>query len=142
MLSQFLHDCRLVEQARDLLAGAGRVHVLDALEPKAADALHQAFQSVEWLLSAGGPQGHYNLSRDALGGLDAPTRQAFIADVHARARIGFQYMFETYRISDDVEAGRLTEGPFADFYRYLNSSSGLAWLRGVTGDERIAYVDA
>lgn len=51
-------------------------------------------------------------------------------------------MFETYRISDDVEAGRLTEGPFADFYRYLNSSSGLTWLRGVTGDERIAYVDA
>jgi Rps23 Pro-64 3,4-dihydroxylase Tpa1-like proline 4-hydroxylase len=62
--------------------------------------------------------------------------------IHARAATEFQYLFDSFRISDEVEAGRLKDGPLADIFSGLNAPGMIARLRAMTGDERIEYLDA
>ena len=72
-------------------------------------------------------------------------RQQVEAAIAQGGRTGFQFDFDTWRISDHLEAGRRQGGivaPLEAAYDFLNSAPFLGFVRKLTGDPRPAYVDA
>ena len=128
-----------------LLKKFGRLHIPDILAPADANAVAQAL--------AGAPYARTFLVRGkgfraTPEAYEASPRQiraeVETAIVHG-ARTGFQYDFDNWPVSDEIEADRRLGGPVAAIeaaYDLLNSQAGLGFLRQITGDDRIAYVDA
>lgn len=141
-ISHAFHKPALAQQTRRLLARTGRVHLPGFLEDEAAKLMFGALQQVEWRLVVNTDAGAYDFAAADLEAL-GPTRQRdLLAAVHSRASKQFQFMFDSFRISDLSEAGDLKGGMLFDLFNELNSEGVLATLREVTGEPDIAYLDA
>lgn len=87
-------------------------------------------------------------------GVEAPLKAFLAADqrrlqleaeVANTAQSGFQYSYDSYRLSGQLEAGRRVGGDFAPVeavYDFLNSEVFLAFVRQITDDQAPAYCDA
>jgi SM-20-related protein len=120
----------------------GRVHIPDFLPAVYADELLCAMRDLRWKLAISGQMNSYDLDPKEVEALPVEKRDGLVAAVHAQARSGFQFMFESYRISDEYEKGALVDGPLAAFFEAWNDDAVLGLLRAMTGDERIVYADA
>ncbi|UPT65052.1 MAG: 2OG-Fe(II) oxygenase [Hyphomonadaceae bacterium JAD_PAG50586_4] len=142
LIANDLLDERMLARARDVLAKTGRLHLPGVLQPLAAQALLQESEMLDWRLVFQGKQGGYDLKSADVAALDVSKRHQLLDLIHAQATDEFQYLFDSFRVSDEVDSGRYVNGQMADLYRWLNSEAGLQFLRKLTGDERCAYVDA
>lgn len=132
-------------QARAFKA-RGRLHAPDFLTLEAAEALAAALETLAWTQSVLVNGKPYDLGPEALAALPRARAAELDAAVDRGARTGFQYRFDTWRISDAAEAG----GPAAEtgppalmaLYDVLNGPAFLDWVRTVTGEPACAYVDA
>lgn len=132
----------LAPRTSAVLKSAGRIHIPDFLTAECATALHHALQNLDWKITLNGAKDSYDLSAADIGALDLERKQAILDVAHTQARSGFQFLFDTYRISDEVERGALTEGLLADFFAWWNGEAGLGLMRAITGDPAIVYADA
>lgn len=67
------------------------------------------------------------------------------AEVAHSAQYGFQFSYDSYRLSDQLSAGNRVGGSFEPVeavYDFLNSPVFLDFVRKLTGDEAPAYCDA
>jgi SM-20-related protein len=142
VVSEAVAQHGFLAQAGAALARSGRVHIPEFLNETAARALYQALQATEWRLALNGDVGSYDLTAANVAALDPGQRQRFIGAIHGKAQTGFQFMFDSCRVSDLCESGALAEGALADLYSTLNSEAFLALMRELTRDPRIAYLDA
>ncbi|MDZ4371857.1 MAG: 2OG-Fe(II) oxygenase family protein [Phenylobacterium sp.] len=87
----------------------------------------------------------YDIGLDALAQFP-PERARQLADAVAdRAREGFQYQYDAWRLSDLMERGETPDGalaPLAQLYRLLNGEAFLGLIRDLTGEPRAAFADA
>ena len=141
-LGESTQDRSLTAQARALLRQNGRVHVPGFLSEAAAQSTFDAMQHADWRVLCRGQATTYEAPVDGFAALDGVSQAQLFSSLYADAATGFQYLYDVFRISDKVEAGELSEGALAQAYAEFNSSTGLAALRRLTGDDRIAYVDA
>ncbi len=118
------------------------VHVPNFLSEAEAHALYGAMQALDWRLALNGVARAYDFKAADLAAFDLAERGKLVTAVHAQAKQGFQFLFDSYRISDECEAGALTQGPLAELFAALNSEPVLKGLRTLTGDTRIANLDA
>jgi SM-20-related protein len=122
---------------------AGRLHVPDFLDPSGAAGLHEALvRSTTWSRSLLLGQKPFTLSSTEWDALPDARRAALESGMWEQARTGFHYAFDTWAVSDEVEAGRRTGHPAEAFYDFLNGPVFLDWVRATTGDERASYCDA
>lgn len=135
-------DERVLVEARRILNQNGRVHLPGILRQSAAEALLRESEGLDWRLVFRGQQGGYDLKSADIDALDVGKRRTLLHLINAQATGEFQYLFDSFRVSDEVEAGRYESGAMADLYRWLNSDAGLQLLRRLTGDDRCVYVDA
>lgn len=142
VLAPAMDDPRLVAQVRSVLGGAGRVHVPEFFTLGAAQFLFEACRDADWRLVFKGSQATYDVAAKDVGALEVGQKVELLSAVHAQAASGFQYLYDSYRISDEAESGSLKTGPFASFFAGLNAEPMLERLRALTGDDRIAYLDA
>lgn len=137
-----LNDTRIVAQVRGLLARGGRVHVPELFAAQAAKELLEACREVEWKLVFRGARTNFDLAAKDVSALEVGQKAALLDSVNAQATTGFQYLYDSYRISDFAEAGTLEPGPMSSFFAALNSEHMLKCFRALTGDDRIEYLDA
>ena len=142
VVSEAVHDQGFLRQARATLARSGRIHLPGFLDESAARATHDAMQAADWRLAVNGEAGSYDLSAANVAALNPGQQQKLVGAIHAKAHAGFQFMFDSFRVSDLCETGALTDGAFADLFAMLNSERYLALMREITGDPRIVYLDA
>ena len=127
-------------------ARSGRIHIPEFLTTEAATGLFQALTGdLAWsrTLLLGG-QG-YEAPVGDLAAIPAPTRQDLERAVAEAARAGFQYDYETWRLSDRMEAAQRAGGSAAAleaFYDLLNSEAFLGRVRDLTGNPTPAFCDA
>lgn len=89
-------------------------------------------------------------SGDKLFELDRATRQSMDRDtsdkleqaIYAGARSGFQYRYETIRVTDDAAERSASNDPLARFATWMSSGATRDYLRAVTGAPDIAFADA
>lgn len=139
--SDFLKPA-LLAAAHKIVARNGRIHMPGFLTDQGARILFEEMQCVDWRVALKTETQSYDISATEGAALDPAQAGALLEAVHARAAHNFQYLFDSFRVSDLVESGQLTSGPLASLFTELNSEPALAALRQLTGDTRIAYLDA
>jgi Rps23 Pro-64 3,4-dihydroxylase Tpa1-like proline 4-hydroxylase len=131
------------DRIRPVFRAAGRVHLPGALSAAWAERLYAALaEDTPWrrsLLSAGKP---VNAPLESLTALSEADLGKLREAQNREARQGFQYAFDTWPVSDEIEAGRRIGHPAEAFYDFLNSEAFLGYVRRLTGDDRAAYCDA
>jgi len=127
---------------RQRLRGEGRAQISPAMDAHQAARLLQAVEQAPFRLSVNSGAKSLDLSLDELASLQPEQEAKFTELIHAGAASGFQYCFDTYRLSDEVEGGQLTSGPLLDLYRGLNSQPFLDRCRYLADDDSIEFCDA
>ena len=124
-------------------AGSGRLHVPGFLSAPGAAALSAALTGeTRWRRAVNQGEKSWDVPVDELERLPEADRERLSQLAWSAARQGFQYLFDSYRISDEVEAGRGAADALEGAYHFLNGEPFLDFVRDLTGDPRPRYCDA
>jgi SM-20-related protein len=121
----------------------GRLHIPGILEPACAAALGRHLASeLSWTRVFNSGADTFELDAVQMAAM-TPERWARLeASIHASAREGFQFCFDSVRVSDDADE-RNARGWLIDaFAAFLNGPEFLGFARAVTGAADIDFVDA
>ena len=134
------------EALAPVLAGQGRLHIPAIFEEASAQRIGAALTADQpWIrsLRASGAGGDM---RGADWDAMTPAQHAAWRTLLLKGADGtLQYQFDSWRVSDQVEADQRLGGalaPIEAVYDWLNSETGLDFLRRLTGDVDCNYVDA
>lgn len=120
----------------------GRLHIPEFLDPADANLLHHDLRSRgDWRLVVNQGERSFDLDRAAQKALSSAQRQQLEQAVHAEARYGFQYLYESVRVPDE-DAARGEIDPLHRFARFMSSDPVRTLLRQVTGQPAIDFADA
>lgn len=127
----------------EVFAARGRVQVREFLAGDAAARLHAALRTRDdWRQVINSGDKVFDLDRATRAAMSKAQVDALDASVHAGARDGFQYRFESIRVPDgDVERGASAD-LLARFAEWMSQGEARDFLREVTGDPVIAFADA
>lgn len=127
---------------RDVLTRVGRAHVGNFLDPEAAKRLLETLRAVNWQITFRDGPTVIEADLKEFEGLSLADRAQIMQRVSVQAAREFQFLYDKARITEKVEAGERPEGALADFVAAMNSEPVLKVFRAITGEPRIAYVDA
>lgn len=131
-----------LDACKQQLQGIGRLQLKRVLSPQGAELVRKAAELAPFRLSVNSGAKSLDLTLDELDNLSGQQLAQMTALVHAGARKGFQYCFDTYRLSDEVDTGKLQAGPLFDLYRELNSEPMLNVFRQLSDEPAIEFCDA
>jgi SM-20-related protein len=132
-----------VERIASVYAEAGRVHIAPALGQACAErALRCLVQETPWQLHLNEGDKPINLQGAGFERLPESDRAQFLNRVYASAARGFQYLFNSYPISDAHARREHPELYLMRVFEFLNSAAFLDFARRVTRAPTITYVDA
>jgi SM-20-related protein len=124
----------------------GRLHIPDLFAPADAQAIHAALRdAVPWQQIFNAGERIYDIPPDVAAGLDDSQRADLEKAIFDGAREGFQFRFDSWRLSDALEAGQRRGGavaPVEAVWDFLNGEAFLDFARRLTGEPRIAFCDA
>lgn len=120
-----------------------RLHVPEVFTAEAANRIAEALEvATPWKLSLNSGANSMDLDLDELAALPAQNLAEIDRLIWAGAARGFQYAFDAWRISDEVEAGRRISSPVEAVYDFVNSAAFFSLIEDVTGEDRARYCDA
>lgn len=120
----------------------GHVRVEPAFAPDVAHALHDHLAGeIAWWRAVNRGEQTWDMGPEAIASLQGDKETEFLALVHRGAREGFQFLFDSLRVSDDpaertqraLLADRLVDG--------LNHPTSLETFRAITGHSAARMVD-
>ena len=124
-------------------AGRGRVHLPDFLVPAGADHVHRYLaQSAEWSLVLHDGTHVREATPEQRRHADEIWEREMAAFAYARAREGFEFLYEHRKVSDDPRERSADSSPVARFVDFLNSPAFLEFARRLTGQPDIVRADA
>jgi SM-20-related protein len=133
-------DCRGIAQ---IFKRAGRVHIAPILAPDCAERLLGELTSdIPWQLHLNDGEKPINLQGDGFEKLPEADRRKFLQGVYESAARRFQYLYNSYPVSDLYERGEQHTRYVMRVFEFLNSSEFLQFAREITGMPAIAYADA
>lgn len=119
-----------------------RLHVPKFLHPADAALLHGSLRHrTDWRLVVNAGERNVDLDRAAQAALTPDQRRQLEQAVHAEARYGFQYLYESIRVPD-AAAERTGDDPLVAFARFLSSDPVRQFLRHITAAPGIDFADA
>ena len=128
--------------ARDF-ARAGRIHIPELLAGDAAEQLYRYLrENGAWRLHINQGEKLFELDRTQQAALTPDAAAKLDLAVHQAARYGFQFRFESIRVSDSAADRAAQPSLLNDFARFLSSEVMLGFLRRVTGAADIGFADA
>jgi Rps23 Pro-64 3,4-dihydroxylase Tpa1-like proline 4-hydroxylase len=123
-------------------AARGRIRVHDFLADPLPAALHAELRRREdWRQIVNSGDKVFELDRRTRAAMSPDQAQALEAAVQAGARSGFQYRYETLRLSDGDGGGPPGDPELSAFTRWMSSGEVRDCLRGMTGAEAIGFAD-
>jgi SM-20-related protein len=127
----------------DAFRGNGRLHIADFLVAEDAERLHAFLKaSPDWRLIVNQDDRLFELDRAAQAALTPERRASLEQAVHAAARYGFQYLYESIRVPDDDEERAERGDELNDFARFLSSEAALEFFRDIGVDADFADAQA
>lgn len=137
-----LGDLRVLESSRRELEHRGRARLTHFLRIAEADALQAALgDDAPWWRTFNQGDKSWDLGPDSLAELDPARAGAIETAIHAGARGGFQYVYETIRISEDAGERAARGLPVDALLDSFNTPEALEGWRRLTGNSRVALVD-
>jgi Rps23 Pro-64 3,4-dihydroxylase Tpa1-like proline 4-hydroxylase len=124
-------------------AGRGRVHLPDFLDPPGAEQVHRYLaQSAAWSLVLHDGTHVREATPEQRRHADEIWEREMAAFAYARAREGFEFLYEHRKIADEPRERAADPSPVARFVDFLNSPVFLEFARRLTGQPDIMRADA
>jgi Rps23 Pro-64 3,4-dihydroxylase Tpa1-like proline 4-hydroxylase len=124
-------------------AGRGRVHLPDFLVPPGAEQVHRYLaESAAWSLVLHDGTHVREATPEQRRHADEVWEREMAAFAYARAREGFEFLYEHRKVSDDPRERAADPSPVARFVDFLNSPVFLEFARRLTGQPDIVRADA
>ncbi|MEO0031590.1 MAG: hypothetical protein RIS94_1348 [Pseudomonadota bacterium] len=131
----------LAQGAREL-ATTGRARLEPVLPASAARDLARSLDdAAPWKRILNQGDKVWDLDRAALADLGPDRHAALVEAVHAQARHGFQYLYDSLRVSEDAAERKARGLPVDALLDALNSEPWLRVFRTLTGVDAIRMVD-
>jgi Rps23 Pro-64 3,4-dihydroxylase Tpa1-like proline 4-hydroxylase len=119
------------------------VHLPDFLVPPGAEQVHRYLaQSAEWSLVLHDGSQVREATPEQRRHADEIWEREMAAFAYARAREGFEFLYEHRRVSDDPRERAADPSPVARLVEFLNSPVFLEFARRLTGQPDIVRADA
>lgn len=132
-----------IEAQRARFQATRRVQIPDALEASLAEDLCRCLeQDVNWTVAYIGDEGSTTMSGEAFHAMGRQEIAAFQANLLARARRGFQFLYNSYMMVTAYKEGRDPGLLLHRVLEYLNSPAFLDPMREITGVTAIRKADA
>jgi Rps23 Pro-64 3,4-dihydroxylase Tpa1-like proline 4-hydroxylase len=143
-IAQFaLHPSIDPERLRATFEAQRRVQITPFLSEQSAEALRaHLIGRDDWREIVNAGEKTFEMDRAGRASLSAEELARMDALIHKAARDGFQYRFETLKISDSAEQRRADRTMLARFAEFLCSAPVLEQMGAVTGLANIAFADA
>lgn len=126
-----------------LFASRGRVHLPDLLVPPAAEHVYRYLaQSAQWSLVLHDGTHVREATPEQRRHADEVWEREMAAFAYARAREGFEFLYEHRRVADDPRERAADPSPLARFVDFVNSPPFLDFARRLTGLADIVRADA
>jgi Rps23 Pro-64 3,4-dihydroxylase Tpa1-like proline 4-hydroxylase len=123
--------------------GRGRVHLPEFLVPPGAEQVYRYLaQSAEWSLVLHDGANVREATPEQRRHADEIWEREMAAFAYARAREGFEFLYEHRRVADDPRERAADASPVARFVDFLNSPVFLEFARRLTGQPDIVRADA
>lgn len=120
-----------------------RVQIADLLAGDAAAQVHAALRARgDWRQVVNSGAKVFDLDRPTRAAMTKAQTDALDASVHAGAREGFQYRYETIRVADGQSERCAGDDLLARFAFWLSEGEARDFLRAVTGEAAITFADA
>ncbi|MFC3174182.1 2OG-Fe(II) oxygenase [Novosphingobium bradum] len=131
-------DAGLLADAANSFARAGVLRVPELFPGEVAEALYQHFETdLEWRRAVSQGDDTLDLTPELIAQMIAAKDHAFIDRVHAAARDGFQFLFDSVIVSDKARE-RKARGLLLDrVVEALNHHSSLNTFRAITGEPKV-----
>lgn len=128
---------------RSEFAAKGRIHIPDFLQGDTASQLQDFLaKSKSWKVVMNSGDKIFEIDRKLQADI-APTKMRQIEQaIHAQARHGFQFCYETIRVPDADRDRRLSGTIIDEFARFLSRPPALEFFQILLGDQSIAFADA
>lgn len=124
-------------------AETGRVQINTVLDEQVAyRAESHLANAVQWSVSMHHKDRQYDLTATTANAIDPAHRPALMADFYKEGAERFHFMFDNYRLSDVVEQNQAPSAFDQGLYAFLNGGELRALVAEITGETRVAYVDA
>lgn len=134
------------EPLAPVLKKFGRMHIPGVFTDDSARRVSEALNANQpWIRSLRGNGSGGDIDAAEWDVMTPAQRTAWDSLLLQGAYSSLQYQFDSWRVSDLIEAGQRHGGalaPIEGVYDWLNSSEGLDFLRRLTGNPACAYVDA
>ena len=122
---------------------AGRVRIQPFLREEQAVALHSHLKRrSDWVQVIAGREAAIELTRAARAALPLDQAAALDGAVRAEARYGFQYRYDTIRVSDLATMRERSDDPLARLAQFLSGNAVLDLLRRVADANDVTFADA
>ena len=120
-----------------------RMHIANLFDSHSAPRIHRALaEETSYNLTVNSGEKVFDVSAGDLQKLTAEQRKALVDSASAGALRGFQFMYDSHRLTDTGESYRDPKSYLASIVAFLQGESFLSFAREVTGEERIAFADA
>lgn len=128
--------------AAQALAHHGHVRLAPALPAAMADALHRWLaEEAEFARVLNQGDKVWDLDARQRAALDPQQQAALLDAVHAQARDGFQFLFDSLRVSEDPAQRAARDWPVDRLVSAFNTPPWLDLFRTLTGEPAIRMVD-
>lgn len=130
-------------EAVERLAATGRVRVEMPLGEEMTRGLHAALAGPDmvWNRAIRTPFGT-DVPAAVFDAQDPVEKARLVAMVHQEAAEGFQFIYDRLRLGQARAMGLTLPAPLDGLHDLFNGAEWLDWAHALTGDDRIAYVDA
>lgn len=144
MIDFALHPDLDADAAAADFANGGHVQIAPFLVPDAADELRaHLLARDDWREVLNSGEMPFEIDRAGQRSMSAEERGRLEKLVHAAAKSGFQYRYETLRVADEAQERRKArDDALTGFANFLCSEPVLALMRRVTGFGDIDFADA
>lgn len=135
-------DAAAVAEAVRRFAAVGHVRLTDVFETGTAEVLHRHLASeLEWWRVVNQGERTWDIGPESLAAMEKTGDGPLIDAVHNGARDGFQFLFDSVRVSDDA-GERHARGLLLDrLIDMMNSEPVLAVMRQITGCDDVVRAD-
>lgn len=121
----------------------GRIHIPGFLEHAGALAAYEAISAaIPWQMHYNDGEQVFDVPAAEFDALPADERGALLRPIYLRARLGFQYLYDSFPLSDHHERGDYLDLPLMKVFEFMKSEPVLEFARRITGVREIARVDA
>lgn len=132
-----------VADLRRRFEATGRVQIRRLFDEAVAQRAEAHLASaIPWSVSMQHKDRQHDLSAATANAIDPAQRPILMADFYAQGAERFHFMFDNYRLSDLVEQTQTATAFDQALYAFLNGAELRAFVAEITGDARVAYVDA